>query len=295
MKYRPEIDGLRAISVSAVMLFHLGAETARGGFVGVDVFFVISGYLITSLIHSQHAAGQFSLVSFYVRRIKRIAPALLVTILATIVAGYFILSPGDYDILARSSLFALGGASNFFFANNTGYFDPEAGTMPLLHTWSLGVEEQFYVVWPSLLLILWRLSKRTGFPLLASVSVLIVASLAAFNLTEIANPEAAFYMPYTRAWELGLGGIIPFLPQTTSRLWSFLKPLLPWIGLGLIGAAILLFAAETTSTWIAITAATDFSSSIRRSRTPSSTGFCPRRRLSSSARFPIHSTCFISQ
>ena len=256
MNYRPEIDGLRAISVLAVMLFHLGGEMAPGGFVGVDVFFVISGYLITSLIYSERAAGRFSLVSFYVRRIKRIAPALLVTILATMAAGYLILSPGDYFLLARSSLFALGGASNFFFANNTGYFDPEAATMPLLHTWSLGVEEQFYVAWPSLLLILWRLSKRTGIPLLASISVLIVASLAAFHLTEIADPKAAFYMPYTRAWELGLGGVVPFLPRMAGRFRSFLKTLLPWLGLGLIGAAVLSFAAETTSTWIAITAAT---------------------------------------
>jgi peptidoglycan/LPS O-acetylase OafA/YrhL len=255
MKYRAEIDGLRAISVMSVVLFHLGSEAAPGGFVGVDVFFVISGYLITSLIYSERTAGRFSLVSFYVRRIKRIAPALLVTVLATIAAGYLVLSPGDYELLARSSLYALGGASNFFFANNTGYFDPEASTMPLLHTWSLGVEEQFYVVWPGLLLILWRLSKRTRISLLASVSVLIAASLAAFHLTNITDPKAAFYMPYTRAWELGLGGIIPFLPRIAGRLWSYLKTLLPWLGLGLIGAAVLSFAAETASTWIAITSA----------------------------------------
>jgi peptidoglycan/LPS O-acetylase OafA/YrhL len=256
MKYRPEIDGLRAISVLAVVLFHLGEQATPGGFVGVDVFFVISGYLITNLICSERAANRFSLVSFYVRRIKRIVPALLITILATIAAGYQILSPGDYDLLARSSLFALGGASNFFFANNTGYFDPDAATMPLLHTWSLGVEEQFYAVWPGLLLILWWLSKRTKIPLLAAISIIIAASLAAFHLTNIAHPEAAFYMPYTRAWELGLGGIIPFLPQIAGRAWSSLKTLLPWLGLILIGVAVSLFDAETISTWVAIAAAT---------------------------------------
>jgi peptidoglycan/LPS O-acetylase OafA/YrhL len=255
MKYRPEIDGLRAISVLAVMLFHLNDKMAPGGFVGVDVFFVISGYLITSLICSERAAGRFSLLAFYLRRIKRIAPALFATVLATMVAGYLILSPGDYYLLARSGLFTLGGASNFFFAANTGYFDPEAATMPLLHTWSLGVEEQFYVVWPGLLLILWRLSKRIRISMLASMSVLIGASLAAYHLTDIADPKAAFYMPYTRAWELGLGGIIPFLPHITSRLWSSLKTLLPWLGLALIGAAALSFAAATTYAWIAITAA----------------------------------------
>jgi peptidoglycan/LPS O-acetylase OafA/YrhL len=247
MKYRPEIDGLRAISVLSVLLFHLSAELAPGGFVGVDVFFVISGYLITSLIYSERMLGRFSLVSFYVRRIKRIAPALLATILATLGAGYLILAPGNYNLLAQSSLYALGGASNFFFADNTGYFDPDAATMPLLHTWSLGVEEQFYVVWPALLLMLWRLATKTKISLVISVSILIVASFVAFQLTNIADPKTAFYMPYTRAWELGVGGIIPFLPQTASRFWSHLKRSLPWVGLILIGAAVWSLAGATAS------------------------------------------------
>src|SRR5579859_2425942 len=141
MRYRPEIDGLRAIAVLSVVLFHLGDSVVSCGY--VDVFFVISGYLITSLIRNEQQRGEFSLISFYVRRIKRIAPALLAVVLVTVALGYLLLPPGDYELLARSGRLALAGASNFFFRDNTGYFDPQAGTMPLLHTWSLGVEEQF--------------------------------------------------------------------------------------------------------------------------------------------------------
>jgi peptidoglycan/LPS O-acetylase OafA/YrhL len=129
MKYRPEIDGLRAISVLAVFLFHLGLKSASGGYIGVDVFFVISGHLITCLIYTERQRNQFSLVSFYIRRIKRIAPALITVILFTVCLGYLILSPGDYDYLARSGLYSIVGISNFFFLNNTGYFDAAAETI----------------------------------------------------------------------------------------------------------------------------------------------------------------------
>jgi peptidoglycan/LPS O-acetylase OafA/YrhL len=235
MRYRPEIDGLRAVAVLSVFLFHLGGKVASGGYVGVDVFFVISGYLITSLILSERQRGEFSLVSFYVRRIKRIAPALLAVVLATIAVGYLILPPGDYALLARSGRFALAGASNFFFFENTGYFDPLADTMPLLHTWSLGVEEQFYLVWPGLLIVLATLSRKTKIPALIFISAIAAASLAAFFL---AGEKYAFYLPYARAWELGLGAIIAFLPEITDRRFALCRKILPWLGLALIGAAI---------------------------------------------------------
>src|ERR1700733_15030155 len=177
MRYRPEIDGLRAVSVLAVFLFHLGWKPAAGGYVGVDVFFVISGYLITTLIYTEHQNDSFSLIGFYVRRIKRISPALIVVVSLTIGFGYLILSPGDYDYLARSGLYAIAGISNFFFLTHTGYFDAAAETMPLLHTWSLGVEEQFYVIWPTLLLVFLKLSKKGKCPALASILILVVASL----------------------------------------------------------------------------------------------------------------------
>jgi peptidoglycan/LPS O-acetylase OafA/YrhL len=188
MRYRPEIDGLRAVSVLAVFLFHLGWKPAAGGYVGVDVFFVISGYLITTLIYTEHQNDRFSLIAFYVRRIKRIAPALIVVVLLTIGFGYLILSPGDYDYLARSGLYAIAGISNFFFLTHTGYFDAAAETMPLLHTWSLGVEEQFYVIWPTLLLALLKLSEKRKCPALASILVLTASSLAIYLLTLQINP-----------------------------------------------------------------------------------------------------------
>src|ERR1700733_7688239 len=256
MKYRPEIDGLRAISVAVVFLFHLGNTYTPDGFVGVDAFFVISGYLITTLIYTERQDGRFSLISFYVRRIKRIAPALLTMILAVIVAGYLILDPGDYLLAARSGLYALGGVSNFFFLANTGYFDPIAETMPLLHTWSLGVEEQFYVVWPTLFIVLWALFRKQPVAMLISVAVLSVASLATYLLMSIWDPKVAFYMPYTRAWELGLGSIIAFLPELRSERPLHVRKLLPWLGVALIAVAVCQFPAGVKFIGVKVVAAT---------------------------------------
>lgn len=248
MKYRPEIDGLRAISVSSVFLFHLSDKSASGGFVGVDIFFVISGYLITALVAAELKGDRFSLVSFYVRRVKRIVPALLVTVFLVICAGYFLLPPGDYAGLARSGLFALGGASNFYFLNNTGYFDAAAETMPLLHTWSLGVEEQFYVAWPSLLILFWKISGGKRVLILAFLAVLAGVSLGAYGLATTIDPKLAFFMPYTRAWEFALGGALSFLPAMAGRRLARIRPALPWIGLALIAISIWQFRAAVDLT-----------------------------------------------
>jgi peptidoglycan/LPS O-acetylase OafA/YrhL len=248
VKYRAEIDGLRAISVLSVLLFHLGDKSASGGFVGVDVFFVISGYLITTFIYTDVRAERFSLTSFYVRRIKRIAPALLTLIVVVIVAGYLILAPGDYDVLARSSLFALAGASNFFFLNHTGYFDTAAEMMPMLHTWSLGVEEQFYVVWPSLFVVLWKLAEKTKISMFTLIVALITVSFVTYLVINTTDPRVAFYMPYTRAWELALGGIVPFIPEIAGGRFSRFKRILPWTGFILISAAILQFRSSVDLT-----------------------------------------------
>ncbi len=242
MRYRPEIDGLRAVAVLSVVLFHLGDRVVSCGYVGVDVFFVISGYLITSLIHNEQQRGEFSLISFYVRRIKRIAPALLAVVLVTVALGYLLLPPGDYKLLARSGRLALAGASNFFFRDNTGYFDPQAGTMPLLHTWSLGVEEQFYVVWPGLLIVLASVSRKTKIPVLVFISAIVAASLASFFLV---GEKDAFYMPYARAWELGLGAIIALLPEIIGHRFVPFRKILTWLGLVLIGAAMCQFGSAT--------------------------------------------------
>ena len=254
-KYRPEIDGLRAISVLSVFLFHLGSKAASGGFVGVDVFFVISGYLITTLIHAEREAGRFSLTSFYTRRVKRIAPALLAAICLTIAVGYLILTPGDYELLARSGLFALGGASNFYFLANTGYFDPRAETMPLLHTWSLGVEEQFYLVWPSLLLVLGRLTAQRKPLIAASLLALMAVSWAVYVLTYRVAPETAFYMPYTRAWEFALGGLIAFVPAIARFRHHPICKYLPWAGIVLIDVAVFQFRSPVDFTGNKVTAA----------------------------------------
>ena len=148
-KYRSDIDGLRAVAVIAVLLHHLNTSLLPGGFVGVDIFFVISGFLITSQVYSEVRRNAFSLKGFYQRRINRIVPALATVLLATVIVGAFILSPVDLIRLNVSALLSLLGVSNIYIWIKYGnYFAADAGEAPLLHTWSLGIEEQFYVIWP---------------------------------------------------------------------------------------------------------------------------------------------------
>ena len=216
--YRPEIDGLRAVAVGTVVLFHAQLGLFSGGFVGVDVFFVISGYLITSIIARELDAGTFSLLSFYERRIRRIFPALLVVISTCLVVGAWRMTPRHYISLAESALAAIGFHSNIYFADKAGYFMPSAETLPLLHTWSLGVEEQFYVVAPLLLMALWRYRASVA-PVLA---VLIAAALAASIWGTIQDSDKAFYWPHTRAIELMIGmalgiGLIPAVRSQPAR------------------------------------------------------------------------------
>ncbi len=148
--YRPDIDGLRAIAVLAVVLFHLDIEVFSGGFVGVDVFFVISGFLISSIIAAKAEAGRFSFRDFYLGRVRRIIPPLVATVAVTFIASAFILTPDDFQRFSRSAVAALASASNIVFYLEAGYWDTASELKPLLHTWSLGgVEEQFYLVWPA--------------------------------------------------------------------------------------------------------------------------------------------------
>ena len=226
--YRPEIDGLRAVAVLSVLAFHYGAPI-RGGFSGVDVFFVISGFLITQILVADIAAGTFSVLGFYDRRMRRILPAVLVMLAASLVAGALLLFPGDYTALASSSASAAFGASNFFFLYNTGYFDQVAELMPLLHTWSLAVEEQFYLVWPLLLfaLVAGRARSSVAAIIAAGVAVCYVGSILYFQF----DPKGAFYLPLPRSWELGLGALLVFLPPL-SRLASETATA---VGLALIG------------------------------------------------------------
>jgi peptidoglycan/LPS O-acetylase OafA/YrhL len=208
--YRGDIDGLRAIAVLSVLAFHYGFPP-RGGFVGVDVFFVISGYLITGILFREIEDGTFSIRGFYERRIRRIVPALLAMLLVVCVIASAFQFPGDYVDTAWSAVFAAFGASNFYFHANTGYFDQSAEFMPLLHTWSLGVEEQFYVVWPALLAaIAWACHRKDRIAF--AIAALAALSFAASLVTLSTAPKTAFYFPHTRAWELALGALMVFLP-----------------------------------------------------------------------------------
>ena len=199
MHYRSDIDGLRAIAVGIVVLFHLGLFSLPGGFVGVDVFFVISGYLITGIIVRDIEAESFSLLSFYERRIKRIFPALFVMLAIVIALGSVFLMPGDYDTMAHSAVYAVVSLSNIFFLNNTGYFDAISGTMPLLHTWSLAVEEQFYLVWPILLFIIAKLCRNNRVWMAAGCALIAVCGFAWSAYLVTSAPKLAFYGADARA------------------------------------------------------------------------------------------------
>lgn len=229
--YRPDIDGLRAIAVLGVILYHYGAKWLPGGFTGVDIFFVISGYLITTVIRSELDSGTFSFKRFYLRRILRIFPALIVVLATSLVAGWFLLVPADYSKLAESALYASVGLSNVFFLNNTSYFDQAAELQPLLHTWSLGVEEQFYFVWPLVALGIYRTSPQQR----KWVVLALLVVLATFGFsTATANPSVAFYLPLPRAWELLIGAAVTYLPAIRSRPLS--------VGLLLSGLALVGFS-----------------------------------------------------
>ncbi|MGI3902457.1 MAG: acyltransferase family protein [Janthinobacterium lividum] len=230
LTYRSDIDGLRAISVALVFAFHLGL--IGGGFIGVDVFFVISGCLITGIIHAELEGGRFTFKEFYERRARRILPALLTMIVATAAGGYILLYPGDYETFGRSSLYALAGLSNIFFMTHTGYFDLPSQNMPLLHTWSLGVEEQFYVLWPAVLMIGYRIFGGSKLAWRSFLGAIVAASFVAAFLEVSRDPKAAFYLPFTRGWELALGGLLVFLPRVSGRIAVALPPL----GLTLIAA-----------------------------------------------------------
>lgn len=238
--YRPDIDGLRAIAVLSVLMFHFNFPQTPGGFVGVDVFFVISGYLITRIIFGEIEEERFTLSGFYARRIRRILPALLVMVLATLVAAYWLISPGSYVSLAESAVAAVASFANLYFLTHTDYFDAASHSMPLLHTWSLSVEEQFYLAWPLILLLpFWRGDRKATFFIVALITVVgfIVCVAVTFD-----DQKLAFYLPFTRAWELSLGGALVFLPPITNRLHAECAR---FLGLALIIGAVVLFPSDT--------------------------------------------------
>jgi peptidoglycan/LPS O-acetylase OafA/YrhL len=239
-KYRPDIDGLRAIAVVSVLLFH--AELGLGGgFVGVDVFFVISGYLITQVIAGDLARGEFSIAIFYERRIRRIFPALFAMLAFCAVVGWLIFLPRDFEKLGANIVGATAFVSNIFFWEQTDYFDGPAEMKPLLHTWSLAVEEQFYILFPLLLIV-----ARRWFGDRWALLIWPLA-LASFGLSlwmVAAGPSAAFYLTPFRAWELLLGALLALgaVPSVRSQLW---RDALSVAGLALILWAVLRFSDQT--------------------------------------------------
>ena len=211
--YRPDIDGLRAIAVIAVVLYHLDVPGMRGGFVGVDVFFVISGYLITRLVRREMAAGSFTFRNFFVRRIRRLAAPLFLVSLAALVTGYLISTPNALHSISQSVQSQPLALQNLHFLAEGDYFQL-AEAKPLLHTWSLGVEEQFYLLWPLLLFLLRRRLRTTVIWIVAaSMAASFVANLVLLELI----PKAAFYLLPARAWELGFGGILALSHEPAER------------------------------------------------------------------------------
>lgn len=204
--YRPDIDGLRAIAVLLVLLFHFDLGVS-GGFIGVDVFFVISGFLITEVIRNAVATNRFSFFDFYTRRLLRLHPALLVTVAVCLCAGFLIMDPASFSGLAKSAQYSIFSASNFYFWLNQGYFDASAQTQPLLHTWSLAAEWQFYIVWP---FIVWGALKISDRFLLGLLVMMTIASLVGSQVMLSYDSSAAYFMMPFRVFELSLGALVVF-------------------------------------------------------------------------------------
>ena len=224
--YKPQIDGLRALAVLPVIFFHAGFDLFKGGFIGVDIFFVISGYLITNIIIKDLYKNKFKLSNFYIRRSRRILPVLFFVTLSSIIASIFFMSAEEIKFFSKQTISVVLFLSNFFFWKNTGYFDPNSELQPLLHTWSLGVEEQFYIFFPIFLILIWNFYKKKLVLALLLISFfsLILCQLGGnFKIINISNSypffklpfdffwqagSANFYLPFGRIWELLIGSLI---------------------------------------------------------------------------------------
>lgn len=244
--YRPDIDGLRAISILAVLFYHAFPTTVTSGFVGVDIFFVISGYLIGGLITSELSAGKFSLINFYERRIRRIFPSLILVCLSTYVIGWAVMFPVELSMLGKHLVGAAAFVTNFVLLNEVGYFDAEAHAKPLLHLWSLAIEEQFYLLWPLFAMLTWR---RRRLFLLAT----LIFALSSFASNVSHRPASdAFYLPWTRFWELAIGVLAAHIPRSTVNAilgTAVFRQAACAIGLVLIGIAVFCIPVAVFPGW----------------------------------------------
>ena len=243
MKYRAEIDGLRALAVAPVIFFHGGFGLFSGGFVGVDVFFVISGYLITTVLIDDIENKRFSFTKFYERRARRILPALYFVVLVSLAASTFILLPQELLATAKSALSIPFFSSNFFFWSERGYFGSATELKPLIHTWSLAVEEQFYVVFPVILLLISQFKKVIFLSVL--LLTLFVSLFASYYVTKL-HFDTAFYFPLTRAWELLIGTFCALILRNSNRnLSTKQSEFFCFFGLIMIAGSYVIFDSDT--------------------------------------------------
>lgn len=246
MQYRPEIDGLRSVAVLPVILSHAGFKIFHGGFVGVDVFFVISGFLITSILLAETSQGRFSLLTFYERRARRILPALFVVMAACLPVAYWGMLPNEFKNFGQSLVATSLFANNVLLMVTSGYWSLASEFKPLLHTWSLGVEEQFYILFPLLLMLCRRWRPAA---LMALFALLALCSLVAAEWGSRAWPNAAFYLLPTRAWELLMGSMAAALPLLRPQpvLSAGLRQGLSLAGLAMIVVSVLTFDESVPS------------------------------------------------
>lgn len=242
MKYRSDIDGLRSLAILPVLIFHAGREVLHGGYVGVDVFFVISGYLITKIIADEIFQERFSIVNFYERRLRRIFPCLFAVLLFSCVGAALLFLPNDFNNFSKSLLATILFASNILFYRQSGYFDGPAEMKPLLHTWSLAVEEQFYIFFPIILIFAYRYARNWISAILIPIAVL---SFAASVWGVAHKPAFTFFMAPTRVWELFVGSFLALgVVQATSN--KILREVLAGLGVALICWAVFTFTPKTT-------------------------------------------------
>lgn len=248
-RYYPEIDGLRAVAVTLVVYFHAFPQKLSGGFIGVDIFFVISGFLITKNIQDNLQANIFSFVNFYCRRVKRLFPSLLLVLFSSFIFGWYFLTFDEFRQLGGHIGSAAIFISNFTLWNESGYFDNSGQTKPLLHLWSLAVEEQFYLFWP--LVIWWAWKKNLNVTLI--ISTVLIASFI-FNIFNIkSDPTATFYLPLTRAWEFFAGAVLAISLDSSRIKRAVIANSFAIVGLVLISlGAILLDEGSTFPGWWAL-------------------------------------------